>query len=115
MKAAVVTAYGTGPRYADTPSPRATEEHEIVVDVLAAGLHPRVRMQADGSHYTSSPDELPLVPGLDGVGRGPDGRLWFFATFGGRSGSMAENKRSSTPGAASSSPTGPTRWRWRRR
>ncbi|MCA1190197.1 MULTISPECIES: zinc-binding alcohol dehydrogenase family protein [unclassified Saccharopolyspora] len=90
MKAAVVTAYGTGPRYADTPSPRATEEHEIVVDVLAAGLHPRVRMQADGSHYTSSPDELPLVPGLDGVGRGPDGRLWFFAIFGGRSGSMAE-------------------------
>ncbi|MGW7537883.1 zinc-binding alcohol dehydrogenase family protein [Amycolatopsis sp. NPDC054798] len=90
MKAAVVTAYGALPRYLDWPAPRATEEHEIVVDVVAAGLHPRVRMQADGSHYTSSPGELPLVPGFDGVGRGPDGKLWFFASFDGRHGSMAD-------------------------
>ena len=39
----------------------------MVIDVIAAGLHPRVRSQADGSHYTST-DELPLVPGIDGVG-----------------------------------------------
>ncbi|PXX57637.1 NADPH:quinone reductase-like Zn-dependent oxidoreductase [Nocardia tenerifensis] len=90
MKAAVITAYDTLPRYMDWPSPRATHEYEIVVDVLAAGLHPRVRMQADGSHYTSSLDDLPLVAGFDGVGRGPDGRLWFFVSFGGRQGSMAE-------------------------
>ena len=45
--------------------------------MLAAGLHPRVRSQADGSHYTST-DTLPLVPGIDGVGRDPDGRLRYF-------------------------------------
>ena len=41
---------------------------EVVVDVLAAGLHPRVRSGANGTHYTST-GELPLIPGVDGVGR----------------------------------------------
>lgn len=90
MKAAVVTAYGTAPRYIEVPSPQAQNEHDLVLDVLAAGLHPWVRMQAAGSHYTSSPGDLPLVLGMDGVGRGPDGRLWYFVPFGGRHGSMAE-------------------------
>lgn len=54
--------------------PRADGEHERVVDVLAAGLHPRVRSSADGSHYTSG-GELPLIPGIDGVGRMPEGDL----------------------------------------
>ncbi|GAA3634707.1 zinc-binding alcohol dehydrogenase family protein [Kineosporia mesophila] len=90
MKAAVVTAYGEAPRYLDLPEPRAVGEHELVVEVLAAGLHPRVRMQAEGSHYTSSAEDLPLVPGIDGVGRGPDGRLWYFMSLGARAGSMAE-------------------------
>ena len=38
--------------------------------VLAAGLHPRVRSGASGSHYTST-GALPLIPGIDGVGGGP--------------------------------------------
>ena len=90
MKAAVVTAYGTAPRYLEFPDPQPTGENEIVVDVLAAGLHPRVRMQAGGSHYTSAGTGLPLVPGIDGVGRGADGRLWYFMSLNGRYGSMAE-------------------------
>jgi NADPH:quinone reductase-like Zn-dependent oxidoreductase len=57
--------------------------------VLAAGLHPRVRSQADGSHYTST-GELPLVPGVDGVGRGPDGRLRYFVLPDTAMGAMAE-------------------------
>lgn len=57
--------------------------------MLAAGLHPRVRSQADGSHYTST-DELPLVPGIDGVARTPDGKLWYFILPDTRLGSMAE-------------------------
>jgi NADPH:quinone reductase-like Zn-dependent oxidoreductase len=44
------------------------------VDVLAAGLHPRVRSQAAGSHYSST-GVLPLVPGVDAVVRDPDGRI----------------------------------------
>ena len=42
--------------------------------MLAAGLHPRVRSQADGSQYTST-DHLPLVPGIDAAVRDPQGRL----------------------------------------
>ena len=61
----------------------------MLVDVLAAGLHPRVRSQADGSHYTST-GELPLVPGIDGVGRGPDGLLRYFILPDTTMGAMAE-------------------------
>jgi NADPH:quinone reductase-like Zn-dependent oxidoreductase len=77
MKAAVVSSFDTFPRYEEFPAPVPASDHDMVVDVLAAGLHPRVRSQADGSHYTSTGD-LPLVPGIDGVGRGPDGLLRYF-------------------------------------
>ncbi len=89
MKAAVVSSFGAPPRYQDFPDPVPAREDEIVVDVLAAGLHPRVRSQADGSHYTST-DELPLVPGIDGVGRGPDGLLRYFILPDTTLGAMAE-------------------------
>ena len=89
MKAAVVSSFDTPPRYADFPVPTPANEHEILVDVIAAGLHPRVRSQADGSHYTST-DELPLVPGIDGVGRGTDGRLRYFVLPDTTMGTMAE-------------------------
>jgi NADPH:quinone reductase-like Zn-dependent oxidoreductase len=89
MKAAVVSSFGTAPRYEDFPAPAPGGADEIVVDVLAAGLHPRVRSQADGSHYTST-GELPLVPGIDGVGRGPDGRLRYFILPDTTIGAMAE-------------------------
>ncbi|HEY1815065.1 MAG TPA: zinc-binding alcohol dehydrogenase family protein [Kofleriaceae bacterium] len=89
MKAAVVSAFDRPPRCEDVPEPTASGEHELVVDVLAAGLHPRVRSQADGSHYTST-GELPLVPGIDGVGRGGDGRLRYFILPDTKLGSMAE-------------------------
>jgi NADPH:quinone reductase-like Zn-dependent oxidoreductase len=77
MKAAVVSSFDAPPRYQECPVPVPAGDNEMLVDVLAAGLHPRVRSQASGSHYTST-DELPLVPGIDGVGRGPDGRLRYF-------------------------------------
>ncbi len=89
MKAAVVTSFAAPPRCRDHPEPVATGEHDIVVEVIAAGLHPRVRSQADGSHYAST-DELPLVPGIDGVGRGPDGVLRYFVVGDTTLGSMAE-------------------------
>lgn len=74
MRAAVVTSFDTPPGYRDFPDPVARGSDEMVVDVLAAALHPRVRSQADGSHYTST-DELPLVPGIDAVVRDPNGRI----------------------------------------
>src|SRR5271154_6664684 len=89
MKAAVVTAFGAAPRYEDFPAPAPGGPDEILVDVLAAGRPPRVRSQADGSHYTST-GELPLVPGIDGVGRGADGLLRYFVLSDARVGGMAE-------------------------
>jgi NADPH:quinone reductase-like Zn-dependent oxidoreductase len=90
MKAAVVSSFGSPPRYQDFPVPAPTgDDDEMLVDVLAAGLHPRVRSQANGSHYTST-GELPLVPGVDGVGRGPDGQLRYFILPDTTMGSMAE-------------------------
>ena len=89
MHAAVVTTFDSAPRYQEFPTPVPADEDEMLVDVLAAGLHPRVRSQANGSHYTST-DELPLVPGIDGVGRGPDGRLRYFILPDTTMGAMAE-------------------------
>jgi len=89
VKAAVVTSFNTPPRYEDIDAPTPAGPADFVVDVVAAGLHPRVRSQADGSHYTSI-DELPLIPGIDGVGRGPDRRLRYFVLPDTTRGSMAE-------------------------
>jgi NADPH:quinone reductase-like Zn-dependent oxidoreductase len=48
-----------------------------------------VRSQADGSHYTSS-GELPLIPGIDGVGPAPDGTLRYFVLPDTTMGAMSE-------------------------
>jgi NADPH:quinone reductase-like Zn-dependent oxidoreductase len=89
MKAAVISEFGEVPRYADAREPQATGGDEVVVDVVAAALSPRVRSQAAGSHYTST-GELPLIPGIDGVGRLPDGSLIYFLLPDTNKGAMAE-------------------------
>jgi hypothetical protein len=60
MHAAVVTSFTEPPHYQPFDDPVAQGEHEEIVQVLAAGLHPRVRSEANGSHYTST-GELPLM------------------------------------------------------
>ena len=89
MQAAVVTAFDRPPTAQEFPQPVPSDPDEVLIEVLAAGLHPRVRSQANGSHYTST-DQLPLVPGIDGVGRMPDGSLRYFVLPDTRMGSMAE-------------------------
>lgn len=88
MYAAVANSFGAAPEWQSfsEPEPRSGE---VVVEVLAAGVHPRVRSQVDGSHYTSE-GALPLVPGVDGVGRFPDGTIRYFAVASDTRGSMAE-------------------------
>jgi AAA domain, putative AbiEii toxin, Type IV TA system len=79
MNAAVVTSFGEPPHYQpfEVPQPNGTDE--FIVDVLAVGLHPRVRSGAAGAHYTSS-GTLPMIPGIDAVGQRPDGtRIYFVA------------------------------------
>jgi NADPH:quinone reductase-like Zn-dependent oxidoreductase len=63
MQAAVVRQFDQPPRYETFEAPVPSGPHEETVDVLACGLHPRVRSQANGSHYTST-DQLPLIPGI---------------------------------------------------
>src|SRR4051812_46476349 len=89
MNAAVVPSFAAPPRYREHPEPIAHGRGEAVVDVLAAGLHPRVRSQANGSHYTSS-GELPLVPGIDGVVRDAKGKLRYAVLDDTPLGTMAE-------------------------
>src|SRR5271156_6685076 len=89
MYAAVVTSFDAPPAYLEFPSPVPAGSDQVLVDVVAAGLHRRVRSQANGSHYTSSGD-LPLVPGVDGVARTPDGQLRYFVLEDTTMGAMAE-------------------------
>lgn len=89
MKAAVVSSFDNPPRYEDFDLRVPADNDAMVITVLAAGLHPRVLSQANGSHYTST-DELPLVPGIDGVGRDCDGNLRYFVLPDVTLGSMAE-------------------------
>jgi NADPH:quinone reductase-like Zn-dependent oxidoreductase len=89
MHAAVVTSFDKPPRYLDHPDPVTRGRDEMVVDVLAAALHPRVRSQADGSHYTST-DALPLVPGIDAVVRDPEGRIRYAVLDENTLGSLAD-------------------------
>jgi NADPH:quinone reductase-like Zn-dependent oxidoreductase len=80
MNAAVVTSFAKPPHYQRFEVPRPRTADEAVVDVLAAGLHPRVRSGAAGAHYTST-GTLPLIPGIDAVGQRPDGtRIYFLAS-----------------------------------
>lgn len=76
MNAAVVTSFDEPPHYLSAPAPTPVDG-ELLVEVLAAGLHPRVRSGASGAHYTST-GALPLIPGIDGVGRRDDGGLVYF-------------------------------------
>src|ERR1700761_4510253 len=76
LKPAVVAAFTQPPRYEDFADPVAANSGELVVDVVVAALHPRVRSQANGSHYTST-GALPLIPGIDAVVRDDNGKLYY--------------------------------------
>jgi NADPH:quinone reductase-like Zn-dependent oxidoreductase len=89
MHAAVVTSFDEPPHYQQFEVPQPIGTQEILVDVLAVGLHPRVRSGAAGAHYTSS-GTLPMIPGIDGVGRAPDGRRIYFAAGDDVLGTMAD-------------------------
>ena len=88
MKAAVITKPGGAPGYADfaDPVPQADEE---LIDVTASALSHVTKSRASGSHHTS-PDSLPAVVGIDGVGRTQDGRRVYFVLPEEPFGGMAE-------------------------
>ncbi|MFF4053334.1 zinc-binding alcohol dehydrogenase family protein [Streptomyces chartreusis] len=90
MQAASVASFGSPPECVELPAPTTVADHDLLLDVLAVGLHPVVRAQAAGAHYTS-PRGVPFVPGIDGVGRDTDGELRYFIFLGSRDcGALAE-------------------------
>jgi NADPH:quinone reductase-like Zn-dependent oxidoreductase len=89
MNAAVVTSFTEPPRYQRFEVPRPRNADEVLVDVLAIGLHPRVRTGAAGAHYTST-GTLPMIPGIDAVGQRPDGRRIYFVAADDVIGTMAD-------------------------
>ena len=88
MKAAVIDSLAAAPRFADFAEPAAAGG-ETLVEVTAAGLHPIVRMLASGEHYGSQ-GTLPMIPGIDGTGRAPDGTRVYFGGLRPPYGSMAQ-------------------------
>jgi NADPH:quinone reductase-like Zn-dependent oxidoreductase len=89
MHAAVVSSFDQPPRYREFDVPTPGDDDQELVDVLAVGLHPRVRSDASGRHYTST-GRLPMIPGIDGVGRMADGTLVYFVADDDVPGSMAQ-------------------------
>jgi NADPH2:quinone reductase len=88
MHAAVVNVLGQAPQYQEFSDPVAGDG-EVLVEVRAAGLHPIVKALASGAHYAGA-GEVPMIPGVDGVGTLPDGSRVFFGSVGRRWGTMAE-------------------------
>ncbi len=89
MHAAVVTSFDEPPHYQEFEVPQPASDDELLVDVLAVGLHPRTRTGAAGAHYTST-GTLPMIPGIDGVGRRPDGKRIYFVSDDDVIGTMAD-------------------------
>lgn len=88
MRAAVLHSADGVPRCESFPEPRA-EQGEEAIEVYAAGLHPVVKALATGRHYGST-NELPLIPGIDGVGRLSDGTRVYFGRSRHPYGTLAE-------------------------
>jgi NADPH:quinone reductase-like Zn-dependent oxidoreductase len=89
MHAAVVTSFDEPPHYLDFDVPQPGGGHQRLATVQAVGLHPRVRTDASGRHYSSS-GVLPMIPGIDGVARLDDGTLVYFVADDDVPGPMAE-------------------------
>src|SRR6476469_5846225 len=103
MNAAVVTSFAEPPHYQPFEVPQPNAPDEFIVDVLAVGLHPRVRSGAAGAHYTSS-GTLPMIPGIDAVGQRPDGRRIYFVAADDVTGSTDLTLRKQCPRGSESPP-----------
>ncbi len=94
MNAAVLHNFGQPPRFESFAEP-APSGDEVLVHVTAAALNPSTRLLASGQHY-ASPQQLPVVCGVEGVGRLDDGSRVFFGVRRPPNGSMCQ--RTAVPG-----------------
>jgi NADPH:quinone reductase-like Zn-dependent oxidoreductase len=89
MHAAVVTSFDEPPHYLAFDVSNPVGEDQRLATVRAVGLHPRVRTDATGRHYSSN-GVLPMIPGIDGVAQLDDGKLIYFVADDDVPGPMAE-------------------------
>ena len=88
MQAAVLHNFGEAPQFEDVPEPIPVEG-EVLVHIAAAALNPSTKLMAAGQHY-ASPKQLPVVCGVEGVGRLDDGTRVFFGVRRPPNGSMCQ-------------------------
>jgi NADPH:quinone reductase-like Zn-dependent oxidoreductase len=88
MNAAVLHNFGQPPRFESFAEPTPRDD-EVLVHVTAAALNPSTRLLASGQHY-ASPQQLPVVCGVEGVGRLDDGTRVFFGVRRAPNGSMCQ-------------------------
>jgi NADPH:quinone reductase-like Zn-dependent oxidoreductase len=95
MKAAMIDSLERCPRFADFAEP-VVANGETLVEVTAAGPHPLMRMPASGEHYGSQ-GTLPMIPGIDGTGRSPDGTRVYFGGVRSPWGTIAQRSAAGSP------------------
>ena len=88
MNAAVLHEFGKPPRFESFAEPTPSGD-EVVVHVAAAALNPSTKLLASGQHY-ASPQQLPVICGVEGVGRLSDGTRVFFGVRRPPNGSMCQ-------------------------
>jgi len=93
MQAAVLEELGSVPRFGSFREP-TVEPGETLIHVSAAAIKPIDRAIVSGAH-SASPRQLPIVPGLDGVGRLGDGSRVYFSAFRPPFGAMAQRAAAS--------------------
>jgi NADPH:quinone reductase-like Zn-dependent oxidoreductase len=76
MKAALISAAGESPIYANFSEPQPSEGKELIT-VTASALSQFSKSRSTGRHYSSS-GAFPSVAGADGVGRTTNGRRVYF-------------------------------------
>ena len=89
MKAAVLSSAEGRPEYEDFAEPKVGEE-QVLVELVAAGVHQIVRARAHGRHYSSTSNDYPLVPGVDAVARTAEGTFVYTGNIEAPYGTMAE-------------------------
>jgi NADPH:quinone reductase-like Zn-dependent oxidoreductase len=88
MKAAVISEAGHAPQFTDFRDP-VLKPDEQLIHVTASALSQVTKSRASGAH-PSSRGGFPVVAGIDGVGRTPDGRRVYFVLPADPFGGMAE-------------------------
>jgi len=88
LKAAVIVDKELAPIYADFKDPEIALGHHLI-RVQASSISQITKARASASHY-SSDNEVPFVPGFDGVGTLEDGSSVYFLVPRNPFGAMAE-------------------------